>query len=210
MSRGVRVAAVAAALSGMTAATLAVGAAPAEAKPFQLTWSADATTTVAKLDQQVTFPATTFTGTVKPQKKRLTGPLVLPPATTSVRLGSLDLVHITMEVADPSPVKASIEVDGTVWTVTAKQSFSIRITKLTGPAKLVNLVKDGCGTARTTAALTGTVDFAKVGEPGGPGDYTMSGSYPIPDFSGCGALMNPLLTQLVSGPGNPLSVHFTG
>lgn len=183
---------------------------PTTPDPIVLSWAADATTTVAKMGQEVQFPPATFTGTIQPQERTLTGPLALPPAKTSVKLGTLDLVRITMEVADPSPVSATIDVDDTLWTVQAEQTFAIKIRRLTGAADLVNFVKPGCGTATTTATLTGTVDFAKVGLPGGPGDYTMSGTYAIPEFTGCGLVMNSLLTSLVSGPGNPLSVHFTG
>lgn len=218
MYRHVRAATAALALSGlMTTATLAA-ATPAQAakparaakpQPFSLTWNADATTTVKKLGNQITFPTTQFTGKIKPAKNKITGPLTLPPAKTKVGLGKLDLVHITMEVADASKVKGDIAVDGSVWTINATQSFVIHITKVSGVGELINLVKPGCTTARTTATLSGTVDFAKGNQPGGPGDYTMSGSYAIPEFSDCGALMTPLLTQLVSGPDNPLSVHFT-
>jgi hypothetical protein len=222
MNTHVRVAAAAVALSGLMSAMLVAGPAeakpkhhkpkhhqPKAAKPFSLTWNAAATTTATKLGQQIDFPATTFTAKIRPKKRTLSGPLVLPPATTSIKLGQLDLVKITMQVAEPSKVTGKINVDGTVWTIDAQQSYRVLITKVTGPAGLVNLVKPGCGTARTTAALSGTVDFAKVGAPGGPGDYTMSGSYPIPEFSGCGLLMDGLLSSLVSGPDNPLSVHFT-
>jgi hypothetical protein len=222
MNTHVRVAAAAVALSGLMSAVLVAGPAdakpkhhkpkhhqPKAAKPFSLTWNAAATTTATKLGQQIDFPATTFTATIRPKKRTLSGPLVLPPATTAIKLGQLDLVKITMQVAEPSQVTGKIKVDGPVWTIDAQQSYRVLITKVTGPAGLVNLVKPGCGTARTTATLSGTVDFAKVGAPGGPGDYTMSGSYPIPEFTGCGLLMDGLLSSLVAGPGNPLSVHFT-
>lgn len=214
MYRHVRTTAAAVVLSGLMAASLV--AAPAEAaqhkpkaEPLKLTWNADATTTVKKMGTEITFPTTQFTGTVKPLKKKLSGPLTLPAAKTAAGLGDLDLVHITMEVADASPVKGSIKVDDTLWTISAKQSFAIHITKVSGVGDLINLVKPGCTTARTTATLSGTVDFAKAGQPGGPDDYTMAGSYTIPEFTGCGALMDSLLTSLVSGPDNPLSVHFT-
>ncbi|MBZ5736623.1 hypothetical protein [Nocardioides mangrovi] len=218
--RHARAALTALALSGIMTTTLATAPADAvpvaraahqaqKAKPFSLTWNADATTTVKKLGTEVAFPTTQFTGTIKPLKRKLSGPLALPPAKTAAGLGDLDLVHITMEVADASPVKGTIDVDDTVWSITAKQSFAIHITKVSGVGDLINLVKDGCGTARTTATLSGTVDFAKIGQPGGPGDYTMAGAYSIPEFTGCGALMDSVLTSLVSGPDNPLSVHFT-
>ncbi|MEP9361482.1 hypothetical protein ABLE68_00860 [Nocardioides sp. CN2-186] len=210
MYRHVRATAAAVALSGLMTGSLL--AAPAEAtkpQPLRLTWNADATTTVKKLGTEIAFPTTQFTGTIKPLKRKLSGPLTLPAAKTAAGLGDLDLVHITMEVADPSPVRGSIDVDDTLWTITAKQSFAVHITKVFGLGDLINLVKPGCGTARTTATLRGTVDFAKAGQPGGPDDYTMSGTYPIPEFTGCGALMDSLLTSLVSGPDNPLSVHFT-
>src|SRR6478735_289662 len=170
MNTHVRAAAAAVVLSGLMTATMLAGPAdakpkpkPIKAKPFSLTWDAAATTTATKLGQQIAFPATTFTAKIRPRKRTLSGPLVLPPATTSVKLGQLDLVKITMQVAEPSKVTGRIKVDGPVWRINAKQSYRVLITKVTGPAGLVNLVKPGCGTARTTANLSGQVDFTKIG-----------------------------------------------
>lgn len=186
----------------------------AQAAQFTLSWKADATTTVKKLRQVVPFPQTTFTATITSgtatTPATLAGDLVLPPTKTKLRLGTLDLVTITMEVAEPTQVTGTIAVDGPVWTVAAEQSFRVRITKIApSGTPWVNLVRPGCQTSVTTAQLTGTIDFTKAGSPGGPGDYVMAGSYPIPRFSGCGILINPVLNSLVAGPGNPLSVHFT-
>lgn len=186
----------------------------AQAAQFTLTWKADATTTVKKLNQVVPFPQTTFTATVTSgtatNPATLVGTLVLPPTKTKLKLGTLDLVTITMEVAEPTQVTGTIAVDGPVWTVDAQQSFRVRITKISpSGSPWINLVRPGCQTSVTTAHLTGTIDFTKAGSPGGPGDYVMAGSYPIPRFSGCGLLVNPVLNSLVAGPGNPLSVHFT-
>ena len=223
MNTHVRVAAAAVALSGLMTAALVAGPAdakpkhhkpkhhrPKAAKPFSLTWNAAATTTATKLGQQIAFPSTTFTATIRPKKRTLSGPLVLPPATTSVKLGKLDLVKITMQVAEPSKVTGTIEVDGPVWTIDAKQSYRVLITKVTGPAGLVNLVKPGAAPRGPPRRCPGTVDFTKVGHAGRAGRLHDERELPDPGVHRAAALlMDALLSSLVSGPGNPLSVHFT-
>ena len=78
----------------------------AQADSLSLSWKADATTTVKKLNQQVTFPASKFDATVTPNgdSGTITGTLALPDATTKVGLGKLKLVRITMAVTDASKV----------------------------------------------------------------------------------------------------------
>lgn len=200
---------VAAAVIGLAAATTG----PADAGVIGRSYTADATTTVKKLGQVVVFPTTTYTThitVVFGQQPTLTGTLVLPPATTTLKLGSLGLVDITMSAADPSPVTGTIDFEGTLWHVSADQTFNVRIDKISPHGvPWINLVGSTCHTDPTTAHLTGTIDWSKIGQSGGPGDYTMAGTYPIPSFKGCGVLNNPLLTTLVSGPGNPISLHLT-
>ena len=123
------------AVAGAAALALTVVAAPAaQADSFDATWKADATTTVATLGQTVHFPTTTFTGTITPQTDTtpatITGPLVLPQATSSVRLGSLELVTMTLQAADPTPVKGTIRVVGPVWHISAHQGFRVKVLRI--------------------------------------------------------------------------------
>src|SRR5262249_5598412 len=160
--------------------------------------NADATTTMHKLNKKVTFPRTRFNGTVDTATATLTGALALPPTTTSLRLGSLNLVTIGLSVVDAGPVTAPIVVDGPVWHVKASQQFRIRIIRISPlDSPSVNLIRGRtCKTGMTTASLAGDIDWTAGGQPGGPSDYTMAGGYPIPRFSGCGLLLNPLLNSI--------------
>ena len=186
---------------------------PAHAGVIGRSYTADATTTVKKIGQKVVFPTTTFTThitVVYNQQPTLTGTLQLPAATTTLSLGSLGLVDITMRAADPTPVNGTITFSGTQWQIAADQGFTVAIDKISPHGiPWINLVPSTCRTAATTAHLTGTIDWAKIGQPGGPGDYTMSGAYTIPSFKGCGLLVNPVLNTLVSGPSNPINLHLT-
>jgi hypothetical protein len=202
----------AAALAAGLATALAAPAHAAPPPPFTLGYHAAATTTVKKLGQEVDFPATTFEPTVTLREgapSTVEGPLALPAADTSLRLGSLKLVTITLQTDQASPVYGVVTIDGPVWTISSQQTFSVHITKIAPfGVKHVNLVGRNCRTAPTTASLVGTLDFSKVGRPGGPDNTVMSGSYAVPRFTGCG-LVTPMLNTLVSGPANPISVHLT-
>jgi hypothetical protein len=205
-------AAVGAALTTAFVVGCTITSSPASAEPISMTWNADATTTVKKLGQRIVFPRTTFAATVTPSTSSgtITGRLDLPAAVSTTRLGSLVLATMTLKTADASPVAGTAIFDGPVWHVTARQSFRIKLLRIS-PLGLpwINLVGPYCQTGMTTATLTGDIDFTKLGQPGGPTDYNMSGNYTIPSFSGCGWLLTPALNALVSGPGNPLNVHFT-
>ena len=86
---------------------------------------------------------------------------MLPPATTSVKLGRLDLVQITLQVAEPSKVTGTDQ--GQRPGLDDRREAELPGADHQGhrAAGLVNLVKPGCGTARTTATLSGTVDFTQ-------------------------------------------------
>jgi outer membrane receptor protein involved in Fe transport len=214
MSKHARVV-VAAALSTLGLAATVAAAPAAHAASFTITSQAEVTSTIKRTGQKVTFPVTTSTATITPGTETtpatISSTLDLQPATTSMRLGSLDLVTITLQSVATAPTTGTIDVDGPVWHVDATQPFRIRILKIS-PAGLprVNLVRSGCQSGATSAALTGTIDFSEAGQPGGPGDYWLRGSYRIPAFSHCGLLLDGLLTSLVSGRGNSLDAHFTG
>jgi hypothetical protein len=62
----------------------------------------------------------------------------------------------------------------------------------------VNLVGDNCRTrSPITIEVSGTVDLANFG-------LDASGEFEIPRFEGCG-LLTPILSALISGPGNTFS-----
>ena len=207
--------AVATAMSAIGITAAVVTAPAAHADGFTITSHAEVTSTIKKNAQVVTFPTTTSTATITPgtstSPARISAVMDLPAATTTMKLGRLDLVRVTMRSESTAPTTGTIDVDGPVWTIHATQKFRVRITKIS-PIGLpwINLVRPGCQTAETSAALTGTLDFSKGNQAGGPGNYWLRGTYTIPSFTGCGLLNNPLLTAIVSGPGNTLAAHFTG
>ncbi|ORM27763.1 hypothetical protein [Williamsia sp. 1135] len=198
------------------ATTLAVGlavAGPANAFDLPIDYTANTTTVLKKLNQKVTFPATGLTSVLSTEDfstGTLTGELNLPTTTTDLKLGSLNLATVTLSIVDPSPVTGTVKFaeDFTTVALKAQQSFKVKINSIqplgldTGSANL-NLLPAGahCETSVTTADLAGTIDLS-----GTSLDTTLSGTYPIPAFTGCGNLVGPVLNSLVSGPGNTLTV----
>ncbi len=133
----------------------------------------------------------------------LTSALALAPVTTSaVDLGRLPLAYATVAV-EPT-AKATGYVDSTQ-TLHITQYAHFHVTKLSGPAKLTNLVGSNC---RTSAP----VKMVLTGKMGGLFDpIKLSGSFSIPQFSGCGALgvLNPIVSSKMSGPGNTVALTLT-
>lgn len=206
------------AVSSMAAmvTALAVGlafAGPANAFDLPIDYTANTSTVIKKLNQKLTFPATQLASVLSTEDLKtgtLTGELELPKTTTDLKLGPLNLATITLSIVDPSPVDGTVKFaeDFSSVAVNAHQSFKVKINSIeplgidTGSANLNLLAANAnCVTSVTTANLTGTIDLS-----GKSLDTTLSGSYPIPAFTGCGNLVGPVLNSLVSGPGNTLTV----
>jgi hypothetical protein len=179
--------------------TLAL-AAPASAQtvPFP-NWDVKGTLTIKKLGQNVAFPAgSKFNGTLDAATKKLTGHVTVP--TFKARLRVLGFpVDATLELVETSPVAGTVTLGGTT-TIDATTSFVIRVRRLASPYLPLNLVASRCQTADPVTLLlhySGPPDFAK--------GFAFNGTTTIPRLTGCG-LTTPLLTLLMSGPGNAFSV----
>ena len=205
---GRRVIATAAAAAALAAATIA--AAPASsAAQIDITKKVDVTTHIAKANLDTTFPTGTLNGVLDTDASTITGTLSLPTATTWMKLGSLNLVRVQTKVVPEGPSVTKVKVDGTRWDLTTTQKSRIKIVGIYGPTGLINYVGSRCMTSTaTTQVLTGSFDWAKTGV-GGPNDYTMKGTYTIPQFANCG-IATPLVNALIPGTGNTMSAHFRG
>ncbi|GAB2661602.1 hypothetical protein GCM10027169_25350 [Gordonia jinhuaensis] len=207
---------------GAAAGMVVAGTGSASAATIAFPFTAHTTTTVAKLGLNVDFgnsplnteldlgnPAGTdeHGNTIYP----ISGTLALKQASAKLQLGPINLASMKISVVDAGPVTGTGTVGASI-KINAKQSFKVKIDSV-APLGLdaapgsssVNLVGKNCETTKTEATLSGGalgteyVDQAtgKLGQ--------LDGSYDIPAFHNCGAL-TPLLTAIVSGPNNKLSV----
>ena len=187
-----------------------------------LSGTAHATTTVAKLNNTITFGSAPVhtTLTVSPDAEftdpmKLGGTLVLPQATTRLAVGPVNLSTITLTVAHPSALSgtATYAADASGINLDVTQSFAVKIDSIaplgigstgSGDGKGL-LVGNRCETDQTSARLQGKLEPADDAHPDIFVQGTLRGTYAIPQFHNCGVL-TPVLNALVSGPGNALNV----
>lgn len=191
--------AIAAAATG-AATALVVGVAPsASAGTADVGWDANVTTTVKKLNQQITFPQNRFRASISLPSGVITGNLALPDATSTLKLGSLPLAKVTLAAVSTKPVAGRLNGRD----ITATQEFTIHIKKIQPLGLPFNLVGNNCKTVTpVTAKLSGTLK-------GLVDPYTLTGTYTIPKFANCG-LSTPLINLLIPGEGNTMKADFSG
>lgn len=191
--------ALATATAGAATALVLAAAPAANAAPIGVGWDANVTTTVKKLNQQITFPQTRFPAQIDLTTGAITGNLALKDATSTLKLGSLPLAKVTLAVIPTKPVTGKL----TGLNVAATQQFTIHIKKIEPLGLPFNLVGKNCKTvtpvtAQLSGTLTGLLD-----------PYTLKGTYTIPKFANCG-LSTPLINLLIPGAGNTMKADFSG
>jgi hypothetical protein len=127
----------------------------------------------------------------------VTASLNLPPATGSFK--ELGLIPVTATVAFLQNGPTTGKVDLNTGAVTTMSNITLQITSLT-VAGLPVPVGPSCESATpASVALASQPGFSIVN--GG----TVSGTYTIPPFTGCG-LITPVLNLTITGPGNTISL----
>ncbi|MGZ4736045.1 MAG: hypothetical protein ACXV8R_10595 [Acidimicrobiia bacterium] len=187
------IAAVAAPVVALAASVMAAPPASAADPMFPFDWNINATTHMKKLNQTVTVPQGSFTGSVDLVTGDLTGDIKLPKATSTVQLAGIGLVTATFKISQSKPVSG--HVDFATFRTTATSVFVIKVVKVS-PVLLpiVNLVGDSCRTSKTVkVTMSGVASLTAAS--------TFSGTYTIPPLQNCG-LATVALNQVVPGPGN--------
>ncbi|HVK22522.1 MAG TPA: hypothetical protein VM677_14280 [Actinokineospora sp.] len=183
------------------AAGLAVAPVASADPIWPLAWTITGTTTIAKPGLTVPIPAgAKFVGQIDFADWKITGETTIPDLVSKGKL--LNAVPYTAIVRQVTtkPMDGGL-IDGKVQ---VNRYFKLQIVKLSLDfLPNVNLVPAGCTTsADSVAKLVNTtpVDLAK---PMGIG-----GEFVIPSFTRCG-LLTPILTSMMSGPGNKMDLTFT-
>ncbi|MEN3304998.1 MAG: hypothetical protein V7603_1200 [Micromonosporaceae bacterium] len=185
----------------LAAAAAAVAAQPAHADPvIDLNFAnVTGTTYLAKPRVTAVIPQSTITTKLDLGTGQLTGQAKIPDLT--VHLALLNFVKVTSTVS----IVPAGDLTGTVDLAAGKLSTTTRFTIAVRNVHLdatpgINLVPSGCRTRRATSAvLTNTTPIDLFG------GTTVSGTYTTPSFTHCG-LTTPLLTQLLAGPANVLTL----
>ncbi|GAB3575516.1 hypothetical protein GCM10027445_38110 [Amycolatopsis endophytica] len=171
----------------------------------------DGTSRIAKMGsdlvlQQGTFDAGLFTGDV-PNTIRIEGDLNLPKSESY--FVAFRFMPVTSDVRLPQAEKATgtADISGGLFTPTI--DMTVRVNLLVS-----NVKQDGVPLAvgencRTVSPLVIPMKGQTSLVPGS--QSTIESSYEIPPFTGCGVTedLDPLLTGLISGPGNTMRTTLT-
>ena len=188
---------VAAAGIGLSAApALASRSAPAD-QVINLTFPVTGSTFIKKINTSISLGPGTLASSADLTNSTLTATLTLPPATGSFK--EFGLIPVTATVAFIQNGPTTGKVDLNTGAVTTMSSITLQITSLS-VGGLPVLVGPSCQSATpASVALASQPGFSIVN--GG----TVSGTYTVPPFAGCG-LITPVLNLTITGPGNTISL----
>ena len=183
-------------------AAVGLGVAPSASANtvIPVSWKVNATTHLKSLNMDITVPTGTFDGQIDLDTGAITGNLVLPPATSQIKVFGIPLATATFAIQPTGPVTG--HVDLSTFQVTVSSSFNFKITKAAPSfAPRLNLVGNSCqGSTPVTVNMTGAVDLAN--------GSTFTSTYTVPKFKSCG-LLTPILNLIVPGPGNTFTATFS-
>jgi hypothetical protein len=113
----------------------------------------------------------------------------------------LNLVKVTstVSIVPAGPLTGTVDLGNNKISTTTSFTIAIRNVHLDATPR-VNLVPAGCRTRQATSAVlnnTTPIDLTN--------GTTVSGTYTVPALTHCG-LVTPLLTQLLSGPNNVMTL----
>ena len=188
------------ALTGLVAA-LALAATPtaASASDTMLTvrYPINGSTLVKATNASLTLGPGTLKSTVDLNTGALTAKLNLPPATGSFK--ELGIVPVTATVALLQNGPTTGNIDLNTGAVTTTSNVTLQITSLSVAGLPVPVGSSCESSTPASITLTSQPGFSII--KGG----TVSGTYTIPPFAGCG-LVTPVLNLTIAGPGNTISL----
>lgn len=195
MHKRIRLGLVACAVCALT--VFAGGVAQARAADFVLpftNWQVGGTLTLAKLHQNVQFPAgSTFNGSADLTTGQLSGNVLVPPFTSTIRVLGIP-TRVSEQIKQATPVTGTVAL-GSGGSVSIKSTTSDNIYLRSVGVGLIQIPT----TCHTSSPVQLTLDYS------GPLNltqgFTFTGATTIPPLTGCG-LIGPTLSLLLSGPGN--------
>ena len=187
------------ALAGLLAAVTIAATPPAAsaATVLKVRYPVNGSTFIKAANATVTLGPGALRSRVNLSNGNVTASLNLPPATGSFT--ELGLVPVTATVAFVQDGPTTGKVDLNTGAVTTMSNITLQITSLSVSGLPVP-VGPACESATpASVSLASQPGFSIVN--GG----TVSGTYTIPPFAGCG-LITPVLNLTIPGPGNTISL----
>ncbi|SHN45610.1 hypothetical protein [Cryptosporangium aurantiacum] len=186
-----------------TATGLAL-AQPAQAAPIDLVFAnTTGTTFIAKQKVTAQIPTSVVKTSIDLDAKTLTGTAEIPDLTVKLKLANLIPTTSIVRIVPQGGLTGTVDLAANKLTTTT--TFKLQVLKVYQDAlPSLNLVSPNCiSKTATSATLTNTTPidiFATT---------TVTGTYKIPAFTKCG-LLTPLLTTLLAGDGNTLTLNLKG
>ncbi len=184
----------------VAAAAAITVAAPAQAAPIPINFTnVTGTTHLAKPNVDVTVPTSTVQTELNLETNTVTGSVNLADLTAKLKLANLIGVTSTVKIVPVGGLTGTIDLGASKLSTTT--SFTLQVVDVHQDAlPRINLVKPGCRTAKASTLTLNNTTPVDLSQP-----ITMEGTYTIPRFTGCG-LLTPLLSLLLSGPGNTMTL----
>ncbi|WP_262848639.1 hypothetical protein [Mumia quercus] len=207
MSIRTRLAAVSA-VGALILGSLVATATPASAVPVTLPISG--TATVAKQNATLVIPeGAQLTGDFDfGPPLSVVGDLTIPTIDARIRLLGIPGIGDTTSTVKIVQTRQATATVGTDGIVVVDVAFRLEVPRVSSDLlPFLNIVRSGCRTGEVTTTLRSTEPFSLT-EPA-----NLVGEYTIPAFEGCGFKIGPtsgrdfLLTQLLSGGGNQMSLQ---
>lgn len=186
-----------------TATGLAL-AQPAQAAPVDLVFAnTTGTTFIAKQKVSADIPTSVVKTTIDLDTKALTGTAEIPDLTVRLKLANLIPTTSIVRIVPQGGLTGTVDLGANKLETTT--TFKLQVLRVFQDAlPNLNLVSPGCTTkTATSATLTNTTPIDVFGT------TTVTGTYKIPGFTKCG-LLTPLLTTLLAGDGNTLTLNLKG
>jgi hypothetical protein len=187
------------ALLGATAALTA--ATPAQAAPISIDFNqVTGVTRLAKPKTDVTVPTSVVKTQIDLATGTVTGEALLADLTAKLKLAGFIGTTSTVKIVPAGGLTGTIDLGASKLSTTTK--FTLQVVNVhTDAAPKINLVKKGCRTTKPSTLTLNNTTPVELFKP-----ITMVGTYTIPSFTGCG-LLTPLLTTLLSGPNNTMTLN---
>jgi hypothetical protein len=183
-----------------TATGLAL-AQPAQAAPVDLVFAnTTGTTFIAKQKVTADIPTSVVKTSIDLDAKTLTGTAEIPDLTVRLKLANLIPTTSIVRIVPQGGLTGTVDLGANKLETTT--TFKLQVLRVFQDAlPNLNLVSPGCTTkTATSATLTNTTPIDVFGT------TTVAGTYKIPGFTKCG-LLTPLLTTLLAGDGNTLTLN---
>jgi hypothetical protein len=191
--------------ASLAAATLGLAfAQPAQAAPIDLVFAnTTGTTYIAKQKVTADIPTSVVKTSIDLDSKTLTGSASIPDLTVHLKLAGLIPTTSIVRIVPQGGLTGTVDLGANKLSTTT--TFKLQVLRVFQDAlPKLNLVSSNCiSKTATSATLTNTTPidiFATT---------TVSGTYTIPGFTKCG-LLTPLLTTLLAGGGNTLTLNLKG